>query len=147
MAGHDNDNLCLLYHSNNSAKIAIKTSSGITDRLTIHKKVLQATVWAGLMCACTMDKMGKLAYNDNTLSYKYRSEVKVRPLEMIEDIITASNCGKQVIQTNSAVTTFVKLKKLTFSESKCSRIHVGKGKCEQFLYIAVNGKPIRESQK
>ena len=99
------------------------------------------------MCACTMHKLRKLAYNDNTLSYKYRSEVKVRPLEMIEDIITASNCGKQVIQTNSAVTTFVKLKKLTFSESKCARIHVGKGKCEQFLYIAVNGKPIRESQK
>ena len=66
---------------------------------------------------------------------------------MIDDLITASNCGKQVVQNNYAVTTFVKLKKLTLGESKCNRIHVGKGKCEQCLYIAVNGNPIGESQK
>ena len=99
------------------------------------------------MCACKMGNLGKLSYNDNTLLYKCRSKVEVLPLEMIDDIITASNWGKQVIQTNYAVTTFVKLKKTTASESKCARVHVGKGKCEQCLYIAVNGNPIKESQK
>ena len=103
-AGLTNDKLRLIYHSNKSARIAIKTSSGITDRFTIHKKVMQRTLWAGLMCAFTMDKLGKLAYNDNTLLYKYRNEVEVPPLEMIDDVITASNCGKQVVQNNSAVT-------------------------------------------
>ena len=66
---------------------------------------------------------------------------------MINDVIKASNCGKQVVQTNTAVSKFVKLKKLTLSESKCARIHVGKGKCGQCLSIAVNGNPIKESQK
>ena len=50
-----------LTHTHN---IAIKTSSGMTQGFYIGKKVMQGTVWAGLMCTCTMDKLGKLAYND-----------------------------------------------------------------------------------
>ena len=66
---------------------------------------------------------------------------------MVDDIITASKCGKQVVQTNSAVNKFVKLKKLTLSETKRARIHVGKTKCDQCLNIKVNNEPIKESLK
>ena len=68
-AGLVNDKLCLLYYQNKSARIAINTSSGRTQRLTIKNTVMQGTVWAGLMCTCTMDKLGKKAYNDPTLLY------------------------------------------------------------------------------
>ena len=34
---------------------------------------------------------------------------------------------------------------LKLSESKCARIHVGKGKCDKCLPIVVNKKPIKES--
>ena len=146
-AGLTNDKLCLIYYSNRTARIAIKTPNGMSERFNIYEKVMQGTVWAGLMCTCTMDKLGQLAYQDKSLLYKYRGEVEVPPLEMIDDIITANNCGKQVIQTNAAVNTFIKLKKLKLSESKCARIHVGKGKCDQCLPIVVNKKPIKESHQ
>lgn len=66
---------------------------------------------------------------------------------MVDDILTASKCGMQVVKTNSAVKHFVKLKKLTLSENKCARIHIGKTRCDQCMNIKVNKEPIRESHK
>ena len=71
---------------------------------------MQGTVWAGLMCTCSMDKLCKAAYKDERLLYKYKNEVLVPPLEMVDDIVAVSKCGTQVIQTNSAINTFIKLK-------------------------------------
>ena len=93
-AGFQNDKLCLLYYSNRHARIAVKTSNGISERFTIENTVMQGTVWAGLMCTCTMDKLGKQAYSDPSLMYKYRNKVSVPPLEMVHDVVCASKCGK-----------------------------------------------------
>lgn len=71
-AGLDNDKLCLLYYSNISASIALKTSSGMSERFNINKTVMQGTVWAGLKCTATMDKLGKQAYQDPNLLYRYK---------------------------------------------------------------------------
>ena len=108
---------------------------------------MQGTVWAGLMCTCSMEKLGKPAYDDETLLYKYKGSVEVPPLQMVDDVITANKCGNQVVSTNSAVTTFSKLKKLELSEEKCARLHIGKLKCDQCANIYVNQKPIQESEK
>ena len=88
-AGLTNDKLCLLYYSNLNAQVAIKTSTGVSERFNIQRKVMQETVWAGLMCTCTMDKLGKL---DKSLLYKYKETVEVPPLQMVDDIISASKC-------------------------------------------------------
>ena len=62
-AGIQDDKLCLLYYQNKNARIAINTLNGRTERFTIQNTVMQGTVWAGLLCTCTMDKMGnKQAY-------------------------------------------------------------------------------------
>ena len=45
-----------------------------------HENVMQGTVWAEFMCTCTMDKLGKIAYQDKSLLQKYINEVKVPPL-------------------------------------------------------------------
>ena len=111
-AGLVNDKLCLLYYQNKSARIAISTSTRRTERFTIENTVMQGTVWTGLMCTCTMDKLGKKAYSDPNLLYTYKGEVQVPPLQMVDDIITASRCGNQVVTTNAAVNIFVKLKKV-----------------------------------
>ena len=42
---------------------------------------MEGTVWAGLMCTITMDKLGKEVYADPALVYKYRGKVQVPPLE------------------------------------------------------------------
>ena len=61
------------------------------------------------MCTCTLDKLGKAAYQDKQLLYKYKNNVDVPPLEMVDDMVTASMCGNQVVATNTAVNTFTKL--------------------------------------
>ena len=125
-AGIRNDKLALLYLENESAQIAIKTASGTTERSTIHNKIMQGTVWAGLMCTNTMDKLGKEVYADPSLVYKYRGLVDVPPLEMVDDVITASKCGTKTVTLNATVNSFVERKKLQLSSEKCSRIHIGK---------------------
>ena len=72
-AGVNNDKLCLLYYSNKNARIAVKTPSGVSKRFTINNTVMQGTVWAGLKCTGTMDKLGKQAYGDPNLLYRYKT--------------------------------------------------------------------------
>ena len=138
--GLRNDKLCMIYYSNMNANIAIKYPSGLSERFTIHNKVLQGTIWSGLMCTSTMDKLGKIAYNNNDMLYKYKNEVGVPPLQMVDNIISASKCVNQVVETNSAINTFVKLKKLELSKSKCSRLHIGKSKSKQCSNIFATKK-------
>ena len=115
-AGLTNDKLCLLYYSNLHARIAVKSINGISERFTIENIVMPRTVWAGLMCTSSMDKLAQQAYSDPTLLYKYRNNVSIPPLEMVDDVICASKCGTQVVDSNTAVTSFVQLKKLQLSE-------------------------------
>ena len=96
-AGIRNDKLCLLYISNKNATIAVKTLGGTTESIHIRNKVMQGRVWGGLMCTTTMEKLCKLVYNDERLLYKYRGKVDVPPLEMVEDVITASKYEVQVL--------------------------------------------------
>ena len=70
--GFTNDKLSLLYLENQNAKIAIKTPQGISKRKTIKNVVMQGTVWGSLFCTTTMDKLGKLSYENEELLYKYK---------------------------------------------------------------------------
>ena len=125
----------------------MQNSNGISERVVIEKTVMQGTVWAGLMCTSTMDKLGKQAYRDPNLMYKYKNSVFVPPLEMVDDVICASKCGSQVVASNTAVTTFVKLKNLELREKKCARLHIGRKQIQKCPEIFVNGKTINESEK
>jgi hypothetical protein len=56
-AGFDNDKLPLLFLENQNAEIAVKTSTGISKRVSIHYIVMQGTVWGSLMCTAIMEKL------------------------------------------------------------------------------------------
>ena len=84
-AGMRNDKLNVLAEANKNASIAIKTSSGVTERFTIENTVMQGTVWGGLLCTTTMDQLCKNMYKDGNLLYKYRQNVEVPPLQMVDD--------------------------------------------------------------
>ena len=98
-------------------------------------------------CAYALDKLGKQAYGNPSLLYKFRGEVQVPPLQMVDDVISASNCGTQVVTPNAAVDAFTKLKKLQLSETNCVRIHISQSKCNQCPQISVNGRNIKESDQ
>ena len=77
------------------------------------------------MCTSTMDKLCKAIFKDKDLLFKFRGIVNVPPLEMVDDVVTASKCGEQSEDLNSAVNSFVEHKKLKLSEVKCSNIRIG----------------------
>ena len=78
------------------------------------------------MCTTSMDMLGKEVYNDPTLVYKYRGNVDVSPLEMVDDLVTASKCGTITVALNATVNWFVGKKKLALSFDKRARIPIGK---------------------
>ena len=144
--GFMNDKLPLVHLTNNTASIAVKSSTGISDRATIRSTIMQGTVWAGMLCTSTMDKLGKLVYDNPHLSYKYRNKVVVPPLQMIDDVLTISKCGSTSLAMNSLVNSFMFSKKLRLNKLKCSKIHVGRksNMCPQLL---VQNNVMRQSEQ
>ena len=99
-----NERLVLLYKSTKNAQIAVKSSSGISERRTIHDIIMQGTVWSSLMCTSTMDELGKISYND---PYKYKGMVDVPIIGMVDDVVSVVKCSNKSISYNATVKTFM----------------------------------------
>ena len=126
--GFNNDKLALLHLENQRAQIAVKTPSGISHRVLIQNIVMQGTVWGSLFCTTTMDKLGKLEYNNEDLLYKYKNQVDIPSLGMVDDVLNIQKCSMKTVKTNAVINSFVESKKLTLSKTKCHRIHISKKK-------------------
>ena len=116
-AGLDNDKLPILFYENQNAKVAIKTQQGITSRVNIKNIVMQGSVWGSLFCTTTMEKLGKLCYENKELLYKYKNVVDVPPLGMVDDILSIQKCT-DAKKINVTINTFIEMKKLTLSQKK-----------------------------
>ena len=107
---------------------------------------MQGTVWDGLMCSNTMDKLGKAIYANPTVVYK--DTVDVPPLKMADDISSASKCGPTTVALNSAVNSFVERKKLKLGSEKCAQIHIGsKAKGHECPTVKVHNENMKNSEK
>ena len=125
-AGFKNDKLPLLFIENQIAKIAVKTPSGMSDRVSIQNVIMQGTVWGSLCCTTSMDKLGKHVYDHEELIYKYKGKVKIPSLGMVDDILAIQKCSNDAIRINAVINAFVETKKLKLSKDKCHQIHVQK---------------------
>ena len=67
--GLDNDQLVLIFEETQNAKIAMKTSMGLTDRIDIEDLIMQGTVFGSIICTSVMDKLAKIFYQDKKLLY------------------------------------------------------------------------------
>ena len=76
--GFQNYKLLPVHRAN--ASIAVKTSTGMSERTDIRNTIMQGTVWAGISCTATMDKLGKQVCDNPSIAYKYRGKVVVPPL-------------------------------------------------------------------
>ena len=124
--GFDNDKLSILFLENQNAEIAVKTANGTTNRTNVKNIVMQGTVWGSLFCTATMDKLGKLMYQNENLLYKYKNQVGIPTLGMVDDILSIQNCSSDAVKVNGVINGFIESKKLTLSEKKCHRIHISK---------------------
>ena len=111
--GLQNDKLPLLFLANRSANIAVKTPTGISRRENIQHVVMQGTVWGSLFCTSTMDKLGKLFYQNQELIYKYKGVVDTPSLGMVDDIMSVQKCSDKSIKSNAVINGFIESKKLT----------------------------------
>ena len=95
-AGVDNDKLNLLFIENQNANVAVKSAKGVSKRTSIRNSVMQGSVWGSLFCTTTMDKLGALAYEDESLLYRYKGIVAVPPICMVDDILSIQKCSNTV---------------------------------------------------
>ena len=124
--GFVNDKLPLLYLENQTAKIAIKTAKGMSKRISINNIVMQGTVWGSLFCTTTMDKLGQLVYKNEDLLYKYKNQLNIPSLGMVDDVLSVQKCSTEAVKINAVINAFIESKKLNLSKTKCHRIHVSK---------------------
>ena len=124
-AGLKNDKLKILHNENQNVKVAFKTQNGLSERISIDNIIMQGTVWGGLYCTAMMDNLGKISYNDPNV-YKYRGEVPIPTLQMVDDILSIQKCDNMMVLQNSYINTFIESRKQKLSEPKCSNIHIGK---------------------
>ena len=89
---------------------------------------MQGTVWGSLFCTTSMDKLGQMSYENDDILYKYKNEVCIPSLGMVDDILSIQKCSMDSVKANAVINGFIESKKLTLSKKKCHRIHISK-KC------------------
>ena len=96
-----NEKLALLYKSNEDNLVAVKTPVGLTKRVNVKKIVQQGGTFGPIVCSNTIDSIGKECKKRKELNYKYKSEVVILPLAMVDDLMSISKCGINSIVINS----------------------------------------------
>ena len=93
---------CLLVHrTNEHAIIAVKTPTGISDRIEINNTIMQGS----------------------SIENKYRGKIVVPPLEMVGEVLTISKFGAKSTAMNQTVNSSMPGKKLQLNKLKCAKIH------------------------
>ena len=83
--GFKNDKLNLLYTANNLVKIAVRTPVGKTNSEDISNAVIQGDVFGPILCSKQVETFAKECLEDNKYLYKYKNDVPIPPLSMVDD--------------------------------------------------------------
>ena len=80
--------------------------------------------------------------------YKYKGQVPVPPLEMVDDVISVVECGSKSVRLNAIVKALMETKKLKLSADKCSKIHISnKASIKIFPEHKVRQERMKDSMK
>ena len=123
--GVDDDNLLLLYYSNQEINMAVKTAHGLTDRQTVTDIVLQGDKFGSLLASVQVDKIGQDCMEAG-YHYLYKNILPVGFLGMVDDIVGITEAGYQASQLNAFINVKTAEKTLQFGPAKCQYMVVGK---------------------
>ena len=73
-----------------------------------------------------MEKLGKLVYENDDLTYKYKGTVDIPSLGMVDDVLAVQKCVNEAVKINAFFNAFFETKKLKLTKKKCHQIHVSK---------------------
>ena len=104
-------------------------------------------MWGPVQCFAHLDEIGKLAYYNEHILYKYKG-VTIPPLQQVDDILTISKCGdSNSIILNNIINSQIERKKLKFNQKKCVKISVGNISCECHIKMKVHNKNVINSHE
>ena len=126
------DKIALLYESNKTNMVAVKTAVGLTERVNMPNIVQQGGTWGPMLCSNTIDTLGKKCQERGEHHYMYKKIARILPSAFVDDLSGISKCGFNSISLNTFLTTQIELKKLRFhvaddkGKSKCVKMHIGR---------------------
>ena len=128
-SGVDDDHLSLIYEANRDIVIKVKTPNGLTVEQTLKENVLQRDTLYSIIASNQVDTIGKTLLEDNpNYLYKYKDEVPIGVMAMVDDTVTVTETGHKTQQMNAYFNVKAAEKKLQFSELKCHTMLIHKDK-------------------
>ena len=122
-AGVKDDKLALLYEINKENFLAVKTKHGLTERTQINNVICQGDPWGPMECSVQIDGIGRESLEAQLEPYKYKNEIEIPALGMVDDILTISESGYKTARLNSFINATIAIKKLQLGPQKCSVLH------------------------
>ena len=123
--GVDDDQLVLLYKSNQEINMAVKTANGMSDRQIVKDIVLQGDTFGSILASVQVDNIGKDCM-DAGHYYLYKDSLPVGFLGLVDDIVGITEAGFKAQQLNAYINVKTAEKMLQFGHSKCKSMLVGK---------------------
>ena len=120
----------------------METSFGRSDRVDLHKVVMQGSVLGGMICSNQISKICNKLYREGNV-YMYRGKIPIPALAMVDDIASINVCRSvEALDTNIKTDSFIQRKKLEgqTGAGKCQWIHAGSDECRNCY--SINGKQI-----
>ena len=81
-----------------------------------------------MLCGKQVDEIGKECLEEAKYVYKYKGDVDIPPLSMLDDLICISECGHKTAMAHSYIKFKTSSKKLQFGPTKCKKMHIGKSR-------------------
>ena len=123
--GVNDDQLSLLYNANNNVKMAVSTSSGLSERHSIQDVVLQGDTFGSILASVQVDAIAK-EVEKSGVGYKYKNTLPITMLGLVDDVIGITTADYRAQQLNSILKVKTAEKRLQFGVKKCKTMLVEK---------------------
>ena len=125
----DDDHLTLIHEANKDIIIKVKTPNALTVEQTLKENVLQGDTMSSITASNQVDTIGKKLLEENPdYLFKYKSEILIGVMTMVDDTVLITETGHKTQQMNVYFNVKVAEKKLQFSELMCHTMIIHKAK-------------------
>ena len=100
-AGLKDDKLALLSKINKTNFLAVKTQHGLSERTPAEKIICQGDPWGSMQCSEQIDSIGRDSLAKDLEPFKYKGDVEIPALGMVDNIWTVVESGYKTTRMNA----------------------------------------------